>query len=108
MIDIHVYTELNWMQVRERDEYFKNILMYKCVHGLAPEYLSIGIQSQMNTHSYNTRSNTSNNISHFAMRTEIGKRSFKYSGGRSWNNLPLAIRSLPTILTFKKHVKEHI
>ena len=80
--DVHVsdlYAELKWMQVRQRAEYFKNILMYKCVNGLAPDSLSNGIQSQMITHSYNTKSSTGNSITQSAIRTEIGKRSFKFS-----------------------------
>ena len=50
--DVHVsdvYAELKWMQVPQRAEYLKNILMCKCVYGLAPNYLSNSIQAQHTT-----------------------------------------------------------
>ena len=97
LVDNDWYAELKWMKVRQRAEFFKNILMYKCVNGLAPDYLSNGIQSQMITHSYNTRSSTGNSITQSAIRTEFGKCSFKFSGARSWNDLPCTIKILPNL-----------
>ena len=102
--DIHtmdLYTKLNWMNINQRADYFRNILMYKCINGQAPEYLRDSIQSQTITQVYNTRFKAHNNLSHASVKTETGKRSFKYSGASSWNNLPHSIKILPNIHSFK-------
>ena len=106
--DMHVadiYKELKWLNVRQRASYFRNTLMYKCVHGLAPDYLITNTNLQRNCHSYCTRSSYSNDISQDFVRTENGRRSFKFSGGRSWNSLPPNLKSLPDCNNFKRKLK---
>jgi hypothetical protein len=102
-----IYKELKWMNVRERANYFKSILMYKCIHNLAPEYLVNKIQNQ-NTHRYSTRSQSANNIATHRIRTEWGRRTFLNSGASVWNNLPNTVRNSLSIQSFKKNFKKYI
>ena len=36
---IELVKSLQWMHVHQRRDYFMSILMLKCIHGLAPDYL---------------------------------------------------------------------
>ena len=109
--DMHVvdiYKELDWLTVRQRADYFKNVLMYNCVHGLAPEYLTINTNLQRNCHTYRTRSSCSNNITLDIVKTENGKRAFKFSGACAWNSLPSNLKCLPNCNSFKRKLKYYI
>ena len=37
-----------------------------------------------------------------------GDRSFAYAAAMEWNKLPLEIRQLPSVDSFKKHLKTHL
>ena len=109
--DSHVtdmFAELKWLQVRQRGSYFRNTLMYKCVNGLAPDYLTKNTVLQKNAHSHRTRSSCCNNVLLAPVKTECGKRSFKFSGGSSWNCLPPNMKVLPTLSNFKINLRSHL
>ena len=109
--DMHVgdlYEKLGWMTVRQRSLYFNANLMYNCVNGLAPVYLSTTVQSNIGVHTHNTRQNSKNNIAFNMVNSDSGKRMFQYSGGQIWNNLPFTLRQSPSQMTFKLNLKKHI
>ena len=103
-----IYSELKWMKVGQRAIYFRNTLMYRCIHDLAPNYLTSNINLQSNMHTYSTRSSTMNNISLPSVRTESAKKSFAFSGPGSWNNLPHNLKILSNFNTFKAHLKHYL
>ena len=108
--DMHVhelYSNLNWMTVEQRATYFKHILMFKCINGMAPEHLTSNITID-STHSYSTRLNDSNNVRQPSVKIETAKRSFRYSGASSWNSLPDSIKNITNVSTFKQKIKHHI
>ena len=45
-----------WMTIKQRVEYQKSVLMYKCLSGLAPNYLSDLFQYTEPNHRYALRS----------------------------------------------------
>ena len=53
-VDIVRY--LNLQTVKERRDYFLCVLMFKCIHGLAPNYLSNDVTMYVDIHGYDTRS----------------------------------------------------
>ena len=53
---------LQWMNVHQRRDYFMSILMFKCIHGLAPDYLCNEITMQNEISERTTRSLSSLNI----------------------------------------------
>ena len=73
------------------DRHFNANLMYNCVNGLAPVYLSTTVQSNIAVHTHNTRQNSKNNIAFNMVNSDSGKRLFQYSGGQIWNNLPFTL-----------------
>ena len=74
--------------MRERREYLLCVLMFKCIHGLVPHYLSNDVTMHVDIHGYDTRS--AENMDLFIARCtmEIYKRSFLYKGSSLWNKLP--------------------
>ena len=67
------------------------VLVFKCLHGLAPEYLSEYCKLMTGR-------------SH--LRSANGDRSFAVSGPLAWNSLPVALRSSDvTEETFRRYLK---
>ena len=52
---IEFVKELNWMLVSVRRDYFTEVLMFKCIHGLAPDYLCNEVTMQIEVATRNTR-----------------------------------------------------
>ena len=103
-----IYDELKWMTVRQRADYFTLTLIYRCMHGLAPNYLAQNILHGLNTHSYGTRSRSSNNIYFGRSRTNWGTRTFRKHGAGLWNRLPCNIKQSSSIQVLKKNLKVYI
>ena len=59
---IDLVKRLNWMTVRQRITYFTVSQMFKCIHGLAPQYLCNGIVMECEANARFTRSLQSNNV----------------------------------------------
>ena len=47
-------------------------------------------------------------VRHLALNTEHAKKSYRYSAIKVWNEIPVAVRELPTISRFKKELKEYL
>ena len=52
---IELVKSLQWMNVHERRDYFMSILMFKCIHGLAPDYLCNELIMQSINNSFNKK-----------------------------------------------------
>ena len=102
-----IYDELKWMNVRERSDYCKTDLMYRCIKSDAPDILTKCILDRKITHSHFTRSQSSNtgNIYIQLSRTDWGRRTFNNSGAMLWNNLPTNVKDSLSIQSFKKALK---
>jgi len=96
--------ELGWETLKMRRKYQKLVLMYKIHNGLVPNYLSNMIPSSRGQGSNYILRNT-NNYSLPFCRTERYKQSFVPSTITEWNALPIDIRSIPTLYTFKRKLK---
>ena len=95
-----LYEQLHWLKVEQRLIYKALLLVYKCVHGLAPNMLQsmCQIRNQDNLTLRDTYFN----------RTKYGKRAFIYYSSRLWNKLPVDIRIIENIDTFKKALKSFL
>ena len=96
--------DLGWMTINQRYVYFTSILMYKCLNGMAPPYLS----SLFHYVNSNTRSSSNNDLSVPRPHTEIFKRSLAYAGPKLWNKIPLSIREVSNMSAFKHHMRRFI
>ena len=98
-----LFMELHWLSVVDRITYKILVLMFKCIHGLAPKYLSDLVVS---AHSRELRSSTQNKLPVSSYRTsQTHTSSFSSMGPRLWNSLPQRIRHIQVITMFKRDIK---
>ena len=95
----------NWLNIYERIEYSKGVIIFKSVNVLCPSYISELFTFQ-NSNIYSLRSASNSNMCLPIPNREIFKRTFQFSGVQIWNKLPTAVRSANTISTFKKSTRQ--
>lgn len=99
---------LHWLPIRKRIDFKLLVLMYKCLHELAPTYLQELITS--NTPGYDTRKSLDTTLL-LVPRTRTltwGDKAFQAAGPTLWNDLPKNIRQATSLATFKKLLKTHL
>ena len=95
--------ELHWLPVKCRITFKTQLLTFKCLHGLAPTYLSALLSPYCPTRSL--RSSDQLLLNQPTSRTKIGERSFSCAAPRAWNQLPLAVRQCASVNQFKVALK---
>ena len=98
--------QLNWRTFRERHAYAKACLMYRCLNGLVPEYLSDCFTNQRDVFTYNFRRDHQNVVVPRPNK-EIFKKSLTYSGAKLWNELPNILKGQQDLHSFKVEYKKH-
>ena len=78
-------------------------MMYKCMNGLAPEYLTEFFKKCSSVNNYTMRSTSLDNLHVQRPNTNFGKRTFQYSGIILWNSLPLTLKECKNLELFKRH-----
>jgi len=87
----------HWLRAPEGMSYKLAVLVYQCLHGLAPAYLTACHRTTWLTTSVPpTRLCT------------IGDRAFPVTAAKIWNNLPSEVTSLDCLQTFKTKLKTHL
>ena len=104
---IDLVKQLKWMNVNERFLYFERLLMFKCIHGMAPDYLTNNIVMDIEVRNVNTRTHDMNVYIPFP-KNELAKRSFYYSGGKNWNDLRDNVKEVINIDGFKIKLKRNL
>lgn len=106
-----MFPKLAWKSLLCRSNYFKALLMYKCVNGMAPSYLCNRFNLVSNTHNINTRRAASGLLALPPCKkghdTEYYKSSLSYSGVHLWNSLNYDVRNSQNVHCFKKTYKLH-
>jgi len=101
--------DLHWQQVPQRIQYKLSVLMYRCLNGAEPRYLTELAMPVGSTVRRRLRSASSNDLVVPATRrSTIGDRAFAVADPRAWNSLPPAVRSSAIYNTFKKDLKFHL
>ena len=100
-----IVKSLKWQTFDERVHYFTALLMFKCIHGLAPNYLSDQIVMACEVHNRNTRLADLYNVQVPEAKTKIYEQSLMYNGALVWNSLPDIIKEAPNFNIFKYHYK---
>ena len=97
---------LHFLPVTERLEFKTCVLVYKCLNGLAPEYLSGRVQRRKQKLSIKLRIDEDTLILVEPSTTfETTKRAFSISGPKLWNKLPRKLRESKTLKQFKVDLK---
>ena len=92
------------LPVHMRTEQLKLNHMYEISNGTAPNYMTSMFEKSNNTH------DTRNSMSVFTIPrvNKFGLNSFKYTGIKLWNNLPLTIKTKTSKNVFNKSVKQYM
>ena len=109
-----VLKSLHWLPVKYRCIFKTATIIYKYLHTGLPKYFSPHIS--LYTCSSNTRrSNPRNKIlttpfynkSIFKSKLQFNN-SFSYNGPNVWNDLPLAVRTAPSLYSFRRSLKSYL
>jgi hypothetical protein len=105
---IDLVHSLGWMNVKQRCNYFRNILMYKCLNNLAPVYLSDNIVLNRDISIRDTRNSSNMSVHVPFIDKKIAEYKFSYSGPVCWNVLPEEIQNSDNINNFKANLKNYV
>ncbi len=96
-----VIRQLGWsVPVADMLKYYLGILTFKCLNGLAPDYLTTLFKDRSSVYDINTRNNEKLNIPAFS--SAVGQRSFEYRAVFIWNSLPADITVCDNLNVFKR------
>ena len=104
---------LHWLRMPERVDYKLCLMVFKALHGLAPDYLA---ELMRKTH-INERGITLRSARSCASQLEMpkrqsctvfGDRSFRTAGPAAWNALPEKLRVQDSETTFRRLLKTHL
>ena len=98
---------LHWLPVERRIEFKILVLVFKCIHGVAPIYLGELITGHSPTRNLRSRDQFLLNVP-FTRSMLASDRAFSVVGPTLWNALPKSVRSAPSLFTFKKLLKTHL
>ncbi len=90
-----MYADLNWLLLKNRGLMHKCIIVYKCLNGMAPQYLNDKITFNDNVHKYCMRSAKDLHVK--KTNTAYYTRSFEVSGTLAYKNLPIHIKQHPSL-----------
>ena len=84
---VKLFNKLHWLPIDDIIRIRKLYLLHKINQGHCPAYFNKYIEHISNTHNYNTRSASNNNITTPACKRNSGLRTFHSSACRLWNAL---------------------
>jgi hypothetical protein len=105
--DVHVTDmlhKLGWKTCAQRYAMHRAVLVFKCVNGLAPTYLSGAFNQVGSLHTHSTRQAAQGQLALPKVFTDSGKRCFTYTGAVTFNSLPFKIRSAESLNIFKQRL----
>ena len=98
-----LYKETGWETLEKRRKNHKLTLFFKMSTNVSPSYLSSLVpQSVDHASGYNSRN--SHNLRPIATRTNLSYNSFLPSVIRDWNELPVVVRQLDSVCSFKNYL----
>ena len=98
--------ELHWLPVKLHLFYRDAILTFKCMNGMAPDYLSEKFVHRGSTSGRCTRNSQTLNIPLYKSAT--GQRTFYYRAVSLWNDLPANIKTSTTLNIFKTNLRRYL
>ena len=103
---IDIVEDLGWQSFIERRDFLICSLMYKCIHGTAPDYLLNNVTLAHEICERETRLNGALNVHLPHPKIEKYRNSFCYTGANLWNQLPNNIKESCTLEGFKRGYKK--
>ena len=101
--------KLGWLSMKKRRDLHCLTMMYKILHGQAPNYLQDMFTLQNEVHSANTRSSSQNLIwVDKGIKSKVHRNSFKFYGPTEYNKLPECIRNCKSVDSFKSKLAKYL
>ena len=102
--------QLHWLPIRFRIEYKIAVICHKCIHQNAPKYLKDKLKKKEPSKRYDFRSNEDEQAlcTPSTKLSTFGDRSFSAYGPKIWNSLPLSLREISSLESFKHNLKTHL
>ena len=91
-----VLVDLHWLKVEERIVFKLLVLIFKCLHNMAPICLKELIHIKDDPKCL---------LVYSKLKSHCGRRSFTYIAPKLWNNLPESIRHIDNLNGFKSQTK---
>ena len=99
---------LHWLPIRFRIHFKIATLVYRCINGIAPVYLSELVNLHVPGRSgFRSECDALKLVVHRYHLERYGERSFLASAPVIWNALPLFLRSCTSLLSFRKNLKTY-
>jgi len=99
--------DLHWLDVPQRVTYKLCLLVFKCLHGLAPRYLAqlcVPVADVTTRRKLRSATRGLLDFPRYNMKN-YGRRAFSYAGPHAWNSLPEHLRQTTSIDLFKRSLK---
>ena len=103
-VDSSHFSNLSWLTVRDRVDYFKLCHVFKIRVGRAPPYMTQSFIPVSSTHSHATRGSCAYNFS-LSHRTATVPNTFSFSAIKAWNGLPSHLKGETSERVFKSKLK---
>lgn len=101
--------KLGWLSMKQRRELHSLTMMYKILHGLAPNYLSDLFSYQNEIHNVNTRGSSDHQVwIDKSIKSKIHRDSFRYHTPCQYNKLPKYIRECKSVNSFKSNLAKFL
>ena len=99
--------DIHWLKIPYWIQFKIACIMFKCINGQAPKYLTDFLPSKQKTG--HLCSYTSDSYPSTLHRSSLAyNASFPAAGPRLWNNLPQNIRQQPSLDMFRSNLKTHL
>ena len=93
-----LFETLGWKNLACQQHMALVTMVFKCLHGLAPEYLCQKFTERQSVYLFR---DSANKLNIPLPRTNYYKNSFSYSGSVAWNNLSSEARQAESLSKFK-------
>jgi len=99
--------QLQWLSVSERVNFKLCVVVYRCLHGIGPEYFSedFRLVSEIHSRQRLRSASTTDVVVPVTRRSSLDDRAFPVAGARVWNALPPSVTSAPSLSSFRRLLK---
>ena len=101
-----LFVKFNVLTVFQLNSYYCSILLFKHKQNMLHKSLSSMLTSNTTVHDHNTRSRNKYHL--WTVNKNYSLFSFRHHAPVIWNNLPLEIKSLNSMNTFKRKLKSYL
>jgi len=102
----------HWLRAPERIKFKLAVIVYRALHGTAPQYISDQLQLVVNLPMRRHCRLCSSTFSLLDVRLSrcvtVDDQSFATADPRPWNSLPVDVQSAPSLSTFHQKLKTHL